>query len=177
MGQQEEILDRVERRAADYEKQYHGCAQSTFLALGEEFNLPGTPAVFKAAGFLGGGTARMGNMCGALAGSILALGLAMGRERIEDPCYGEEIDEVTGQPKRLEFARKLFQRFVQEEGAWMCRDIQTRLLGRWYNIHDPQEFARLEEAGSLEKCSQLAGRAARRAAQIMLEMKAEGLIK
>ena len=113
MGQ-EEILERVERRATEYEKYYHGCAQSTFLALGEEFNLPGYPAVFKAAGFLGGGTARMGNMCGTLAASMLALGLAAGRERIEDSCYGEEIDEITGQPKRIEFARKLFQRFVQE---------------------------------------------------------------
>ena len=173
----EEILERVERKAAAYEKQYHGCAQSAFLALGEEFDFPGTSAVFKAAGFMAGGTARMGNMCGALAGGMLSLGLAAGRERIEDPLYGEEINEASGQPKRVEFARKLYQGFVQENGAWMCRDLQIRLFGRSYDLHNPEDYAKFQEAGGYEKCPKLVGRGARLAAEIILGMKAEGLVK
>ncbi len=173
----EEFLERVEQKAAAYERQYRGCSQCSLLALQEEFNLPGGSAVLKAAGFMAGGTARLGNMCGALAGAVLALGLAAGRERMEDPMYGEEINEASGQPKRLEFARKLFQRFVQDNGAWMCRDLQTRLFGRSYDLHNPEDYAKFQEAGSSEKCSQLVGRGARLAAEIILEMKVEGLVK
>ena len=173
----EEILERVEQKAAAYTKQYHSCSQCSLLALQQEFNLPGGSAVLKAAGFMGGGTARMGNMCGALVGAMLALGLAAGRERIEDPLYPDEIDEASGQPRRLEFARKLFQGFVQENGAWMCRDLQTRLFGRSYDLHNPEEQAKFQEAGSSEKCPQLVGRGARLAAEILLAMKAEGLVK
>ena len=173
----EEILERVERKAVAYEKQYRGCSQCSLLALQEEFNLPGGSAALKAAGFMAGGTARMGYMCGAVAGGMMALGLAAGRERIEDPLYGEEIDEVSGQAKRIEFARKLFQGFVQENGAWMCRDLQIRLFGRSYDLHNPEDYAKFQEAGSAEKCSQLVGIGARLAAEIILEMKAEGLVK
>jgi len=173
----EEILDRVERRAAAYEKQYHGCSQCALLALQQELDLPGGSAALKAAGFMSGGTARMGSMCGVLNSAILALGLAAGRERIEDPLYGEEIDEASGQPKRVEFARKLYQRFVQQEGAWMCRDLQTRLLGRSYDLHDPKQYEEFQKAGGYETCSQLVGRGARLGAEIILEMKSKGLVK
>lgn len=133
--------------------------------------------VLKAAGFMAAGIARMGNLCGALAGSMMALGLAAGRERIEDAEYGEEIDETSGQPRRIELARTFFQRFVQEFGSSLCRDIHISQLGRSYNIHDPKEYKEFQKAGGYEKCSKVVGKAARLAAEVILEMKTEGLVK
>lgn len=173
----EEVLDRVEMRAAAYEYEYRGCTQCVLLALQQEFNLPGGSAALKAAGFWAAGTARMGNMCGALAGTMLALGLLAGRERIEDPLYGEEIDETSGQPRRLEFARASFRTFVQEFGSWICRDIQISRLGRSYDLHNPKDHEEFEKTGGHKKCSEVVGKAARLAAETILEMKAEGLVK
>ncbi len=173
----EEVLNRVERRAAAYEYEYHGCTQCVLLALQQEFNLPGGSAALKAAGFWAAGTARMGNMCGALTGTMLALGLLAGRERIEDPLYGEEIDETSGQPRRLEFARASFRRFVQEFGSWICRDIQISQFGRSFDLHNPKDNEEFEKASGHETCSKVVGKAARLAAETILEMKAEGLAK
>jgi len=173
----EEVLDRVEMRAAAYQYEYRGCSQCVLLALQQEFNLPGGSAALKAATFFVAGTARMGNMCGALVGTMLALGLVAGRERIEDPLYGEEIDETSGQPRRVEFARTSFRRFVQEFGSWICRDIQISQLGRSFDLHDPKDHEEFQKAGGEERCSWVVGKAARLAAEIILEMKAEGLVK
>jgi len=170
----EEIIERVEDKARAYEWEYHGCGQSVLLALQEELHLVDPSsfgAAFKAAGFVAAGTARMGNMCGALNGGIMALGLLAGRERIEDPVYPnlEDIDEASGQPKSLELARKFYHRFIQEFGSWICRDIHISLFGRSFDLSIPADHEKFRHAGGYIKCSKLVGKAARIAGEIILE--------
>jgi hypothetical protein len=74
--EKQEILDRVEKRAAAYDYEFSGCGQMVILALQQEFKLPGGMAPFKAATFCGRATSGVGGTCGALIGSIMALGMA-----------------------------------------------------------------------------------------------------
>lgn len=67
------ILDRIEKKASEYEYRYHGCGQCVLQALMEELNLPGGSTVLKTAGFNGAGIARMQHMCGALMAGIMAM--------------------------------------------------------------------------------------------------------
>jgi len=173
----EEILDRVEKRAIEYHKRGHGCAQTGLLAVGEEFCPESIQSVFKAASFLSGGIARTGNACGALVGAMLAVGLAAGRETLDAPAYGTATDKNTGKPRIAELVRELFYRFVQQEGSWICRDIQTKLAGRPFDMHDPEQVKQFRETGDPDKAAKLVGRSARLAAETILQMKEEGLIK
>lgn len=168
----EEVLESVKDRATAYEWEYHGCGQSVLLALQEEFHLIDPSlfgGAFKAAGFVAAGTARMGNMCGALAGGIMALGLLAGRERIEDPVYTnpEDVDEVSGQARSLELARTFYRKFIQEFGSWICRDLHISLYGRSFDLSIPTEYEKFQRAGGYVKCSNLVGKAARLAGEII----------
>lgn len=171
------ILDRVEKRAVEYHKRGHGCAQTGFLAVADELRLEGRESAFKATSFLSGGIARMGEACGALLGAMLAVGLAAGRETLDEPVYGTVLDQNTGKPRKAELARELFYRFVQQEGSSVCRDIQTRLAGRPFDMHDPEQVRKFRETGDPDKAAKLVGRSARLAAEIILRMRDEGLIK
>ena len=78
----EERIQRVKRKAL--ENDFHsGCSQSVLGALQEEFGI-GNKESFKAATVLSGGVARQGETCGAIIGTVSALGLMIGRERMED---------------------------------------------------------------------------------------------
>ena len=159
--EREEILERVEKRAAAYDYEFSGCGQMVLLALQQEFDLPGRSAVFKAATFTGRGTSGVGGICGALVGGIMAISLASGRERIEDSIYPdpEVRDEISGFPKSLETSRKFYKRFLQELGSWQCRELQVRLLGRSYDPENLEESERFSKEGGRERCAELVGKA------------------
>ncbi len=170
-AERKEILDRVEERAASYQYEFRGCGRSLVLALQEEFDLPGGVTALKSASFAGQGIARMGNACGALFGGVVAIGLAHGPENLEDPIFPQQetVDEKTGNPKSLEVIRAFFQKFEQEMGGTMCRDIQAKLFGKCYNTLIPaenKEFAQI----SRDKCAQRVGKIARYAAEAIIDM-------
>ena len=80
-----EIINRVTKKAGDYEELSVNCAQGTLRALQEEFKLEGY-LVLKAASWLPGLASRR-ETCGALLGGLMALGLAFGRGSLNDPSY------------------------------------------------------------------------------------------
>lgn len=169
--EKKEILDRVEERAAAHQYEFRGCGRSLVLALQQEFDLPGGTAALKAASFGGLGIARNGNACGALFGGVVAIGLAHGPENLEDPIFPQQdlIDENTGNPKSVEVIKKFFQKFEQEMGGTLCRDIQLRLFGRCYNTLNPAENKEFSQV-SREKCAEQVGKIARYAAEAILDM-------
>ena len=169
--EREEILDRVERRAAAYDYEFSGCGQMVLLSLQQEFKLPWNPTVFKSATFFGRGTSGIGGTCGALAGGVMGLGLAAGRERIEDSIYPNAEDKgESGFPKSLELIRKFYRRFIEEVGSLYCREIQIKMMGKSYDPENKVDAEKFLKEGGREKCSKLVGKAARIAAEILLEM-------
>jgi C_GCAxxG_C_C family probable redox protein len=169
--EKQEILDRVEKRAAAYDYEFSGCGQMVILALQQEFKLPGGMGPFKAATFCGRATSGVAGICGGLVGGILALGMASGRDQFEDVIWpnSKDIGE-SGFPKSVETVREFYKRFEEELGSFKCREIQVKLLGKSYDPENREESQRFEHEGGREACSKCVGRSARLAAETLMEM-------
>lgn len=154
----EEILSSVEQKAGDYEELWGSCAQGTLLALQEEFQL-GNEQTLKMATAMPGIASR-GETCGAVIGAMMALGLAFGREKPED----SRAVGITASR-----SRKLCKRFEEEFGSCNCRDVQHHIFGRSFDFYDPKDQAAAASADMGKKCRVPAGRAARIAAEIILD--------
>lgn len=154
----EELLDKIENAAHDYEARYHGCSRCVIRSLLDHLKL-GDGSVFKAATPLAGGIAMRGETCGALVGGIMAIGLALANGDIEDENW----------MKPLIVGYRLWHRFEKEVGATSCRDIQTARFGRFYNLADVKEYEEFGKAGGYVECAKVVGKVARMAAQMILE--------
>lgn len=167
----ERLVEEIRRRAHRYD-QYSGCSQSVLLALQEGLDI-GDEASFKAATVLSGGVARRGETCGALLGALLALGLVSGRERMED--Y-EQYVQATNIANEIcdEFQRRLEKEFGFREPleSTLCRDIQTKIFGRSFDIRDLVQREEFLAAGghSDEGCYKVCGIAAEVAAERLLKL-------
>ena len=146
-----------------YEKTYRGCSQCVIAALQDVFDAR-DDAVFKAGTGLAGGSAMTcEGSCGAYAGAIMFLGSVVGRER-----------DNFSDPEKVRFkthgmARKLRDKFIDEYGSVVCRNIQTKVMGRYYYLPDPQEYEKFHNAGAHDVyCPEVVGKAARWMAEIIL---------
>ena len=154
----EELLDRIEKTAHDYEAKYHGCSRCVMQSLLDHLKL-GDSSTFKASIPLCAGVAMRGETCGALLGGVMALGLASGKENIEDEDWMESV--IAGY--------RLCRRFEKEIGSTSCREIQRARLGRAFNFADLNDYAEFEKAGGYVECPKVVGKAARLAAQMIRE--------
>jgi C_GCAxxG_C_C family probable redox protein len=164
-----ELVEKAYRLGKDYEKTYRGCSQCVMAALQDVLNIK-NDAIFKAATGLAGGTGlTCDSGCGGYTGAVLVLSSLIGRERnnFSDP---EGI-----RFKTHELVRKFRQKFIQEYGSVVCRDIQNKILGRYYFLADPQEGEKFHNAGAHDvHCPEVVGKAAKWMTEIILE---EGLLK
>jgi C_GCAxxG_C_C family probable redox protein len=162
MNSQKDILDDVYQRAFQYEARLGSCPQCVLAALKETLDV-GDDSIFKASQGLAGGTALSSEgTCGALAGGMIAIGSLVGR------TY-QEFSE--GQKKRLVFkyTRQLYDRFVREYGSSLCCGVQKKIFGRSYILLDKQQYEAFEKAGAhVDKCTSVAGNAAKWTAEIIL---------
>ncbi|HIG99966.1 MAG TPA: C_GCAxxG_C_C family protein [Thermoplasmata archaeon] len=162
MASQNELLDEVYSRAFQYEARLGSCPQCVLAALKETLGI-GDDAVFKASQGLSGGTALSSEgTCGALAGGMIAIGLLVGR------TYQEFSD---GEKKRrvFKYTKQLYDKFIEEYNSALCCGVQKKIFGRSYNLLDKQEYEAFEKAGAhVDKCTCVAGNAARWTAEIIL---------
>jgi len=157
-GVHADLVVRAAEAAYVYERAYHGCSQCVLAALQESLGV-GSQDSFKAASGLAGGIARMGRTCGALMG----IGLAFGREVLEDSTTSQ------GYARAMELGEELCRRFEKEFGSTQCWDIQRSLFGRSFDLRDPAEREAFRHAGGYEKFPYVAGKAAELAAAVILE--------
>ena len=66
-------------------------------------------------------------------------------------------------------SKKLHDQFVEKYGTCRCADIQTRLVGRFFNLYEPTEMEAALKAGMPDKCSTLIGEIAKMTTKIILE--------
>jgi C_GCAxxG_C_C family probable redox protein len=160
LADREAILERVQRRAEEYNFMARNCARGTALAVMEEFGLGNMEVVRALSPFPGFG--GMGWMCGGVTGGLIALGLYFGSDDVMD--Y-----EATG--GAIMAARSFMPRFEAEAGSVLCPKLQEEVVfGRYM---DPAASEENMEAFALakgfEKCGLLPGIGARIASEIIIQ--------
>ncbi|MBQ2661287.1 MAG: C_GCAxxG_C_C family protein [Clostridia bacterium] len=94
-------------------KKGYNCAQAVLLAYADDLGLPQKTAAMIASSF-GGGMGRMREVCGAVSGMFMALGLKLGYSEAED----------TAQKARLYAdVQELASRFRAQNGSIICREL------------------------------------------------------
>ena len=156
----ESILAMLDQRVQMIMSQSHHCAQTTFIALKEQFGLPDGEIVKALTPLPGLG--EKGLTCGAVTGSLLAMGLVFGRERLDDQ---EKLKAS------LVSAGEFVDRFRETEGSTDCSEIVETEFGKKYNLLDPADHMEFIIAGATEKCTAVVQRAVRIAADIILREK------
>jgi len=127
MKSREELLEEVYNRAFKYEAERGSCPQCVFSALMETLDV-GDPATVQAADALAGGTAlSTEGTCGALVGGLLAISSIVGRT-YEDFNAGERKRRV------FHYSKKLYDKFVEEYGSPICKEVHRKLFGRTFNL-------------------------------------------
>ena len=154
----EEVLKKLDEKVQKYMPVFFHCAQTSFLALQEQFGLE-DGAILKALTPFPG-IALRGETCGAVVGSLMALGLVYGRDK---------LDDRQSYLASLLSARKFCKRFEEEVGSTMCGDIIEKQFGKRYNLADPAQVKEWQAAGAVEKCTAVVGKAVRIAAEILLD--------
>ena len=91
----------------------YNCAQAVFCAFCDETGLDLDAAARLSSSF-GGGLGRLRELCGALAGAELALGMLRGYSDVEDPAL------KSGHYARV---RLLAERFREKNGTYLCREL------------------------------------------------------
>jgi C_GCAxxG_C_C family probable redox protein len=168
--EREEILDRVQQKATSYQFEFRGCGQTAFKALQEEFNLSDSTDTFKAANFLGYGIVREMDICGALMGAVMAIGLAAGRTNFDESLYPDSKDlEANGLSKSANAIRAFYQKFVDKYGGTTCRALQENTFDKVYELADVKQSAIFSELHG-EDCAEVAGQVARWAAEVILDI-------
>ena len=138
-----QILDRVQRRAEEYNFILKNCAQGTALALLEEFGLGSMEIVKALTPFPGvGGT---GEVCGGITGTLIAFGLFFGSD---DRLDYEAVNRTIGT------SQKFMAFFEGELGHIYCADIiETVIIGRKLNPGESEEaMIDFSSAKGFEKC-------------------------
>jgi C_GCAxxG_C_C family probable redox protein len=156
----ESILSMLDQRVSMIMHQSHHCAQTAFLALKEQFNLSDGEIVKALTPLPGLG--EKGLTCGAITGSLMAIGLVFGRERIDD----WETYRASLMP-----SGEFVDRFREVQGSIDCCEIVETEFGRKYDLLDPADHAEYVRAGATEKCTAVVQRAVRIAAEIILREK------
>jgi len=156
------LTERAYTLAFEYERKYGSCPQCVLMAIQEVFDLK-IDDVMKAGHALAGGVGLSGyGTCGALAGGIMALSFVHGRGR-KDMGKGRFL-------KSFELAKRLYDKFVEEFGSCICRDVQKKIFGKAFNLWNAEEYEEFEKAGGhIDKCPDVAGKVARWVAEILFE--------
>jgi hypothetical protein len=108
----------------------------------------GNNDTFRAASILAGGVARQGETCGAIIGALSALGLLIGRARIEDVATSRAAFDagIVLRSKIMDALNAAYE-FESPLGSTLCRHIQEKIFGRFYDLSNKDEFQAFLAAG------------------------------
>ena len=125
------------------------CAESVLISVAQAHHIDSPIIPQIATGFCSG-TARTGNICGAVAGAIIAIGLLRGRSSHQQPV------EPT-----YELVQQFIESFEAQFGSTTCLGLTGVHLGT------EEGQAAFEAAGMMEKCTQYVGQATRLVMQLV----------
>jgi C_GCAxxG_C_C family probable redox protein len=116
------------------------CSAAVFSAFSDDLGLDPDTAKKIACGF-GAGISRTGNICGAVSGAIMVIGLKYGKTSAGDEAATEKTRALT---------RQFIQEFTAKNGSINC----TALLG--YDMSTPDGYTAAKDSGLfISKCPAL----------------------
>jgi C_GCAxxG_C_C family probable redox protein len=121
--------EEVVRLAAGYAKEDFLCSEAVLMALSECLGVSSEIIPRIATGF-GAGIGRKGEVCGALSGGVMGLGLRFGRSTVEE---GE------GERRPYWFSTELGARFREQLGHVRCEDLLGLDLSRVEDVETYHE--------------------------------------
>jgi len=140
--------------ATVYSSQGFNCAQSVFTAFAVGNGLE-QAAALKLASMLGGGLSRHGEVCGAVSGALMALGLALGSDRPE------------GKEDAYRLGDDFLKRFQHIHGTLLCRELIH------FDLQTPEGLELARASGALKtRCPVFVRDAAAIAAAMLAEREA-----
>jgi C_GCAxxG_C_C family probable redox protein len=160
LANKKQIIDRVRRRAEEYNFIFKNCAQGTALALMEEFGLGNMEIIKALTPFPGvGGT---GEICGGITGSLIVFGLFFGSDNRLD---------YEAMNKAIMMSQKFMAFFEGEIGHMYCADIiETVILGHRLNPGESERaMITFTNEKGFEKCGLPPGIGASLAAEFMID--------
>ncbi len=120
--------------AAHYHARGYGCAQSVLAPYAPDYGLSEELALKLGTGF-GSGMGRMCEVCGALTGAFMVIGLKYGKVYTDCNRYGNETETT------YKLVAELAQKFAARNNTIYCRE----LIG--HDLNDPAEREKVVEAG------------------------------
>ena len=120
-------MNHVEK-AEEYFNHNFNCSQAVFTAFATEQGLDEELALKIATQF--GGGARKGEMCGAVSGALMVLGLKYGH------CHAADAEE---KGKAYQISEDFMNRFIEKNGTVVCRE----LLG--YDVSKKEDVEKIKE--------------------------------
>lgn len=142
-------------KAVEYYNNNFNCSQGVFTAFATEMGMDEKLALRIATNF--GGGERKGELCGAVAGALMVLGLRCGH------CESEDVE---GKTKAYAVSSEFMNRFMEKNGTVVCRE----LLG--YDLTKKEDMAIIQKQNLFRT---LCPKMVESAAQILDEMIAEGI--
>jgi C_GCAxxG_C_C family probable redox protein len=106
-------IEKTKKSAKDYFLEGFNCSESTLLGISESLDKKCKFIPQIASGF-GAGFGRHGEVCGAISGSVMALGLVYGRKDPKDTGTKEKTYEIVD-----EYLKK----FKEKYGTLTCREL------------------------------------------------------
>lgn len=121
------IVNHVDK-AEEYFNNNFNCSQAVFTTFATELGVEEELALKIATQF--GGGARKGEMCGAVSGALMALGLKYGH------CDAKNAEE---KGRAYQIAEDFMNRFMEKKGTVVCRE----LLG--YDLSKTEDMEKIQE--------------------------------
>jgi C_GCAxxG_C_C family probable redox protein len=160
------IIEKAASLGYENEMNYWGCSQAVVSALIEAFGIGGVE-LLRASTALAGGIARRGNVCGALVGGLMMVGLLVGRD---------DLEMMQQYERGQEYADRLYVRFEEKMGTAICEEIQKRKFGKSFGMLSQKGRDEFREVGahSPEGCPMVTQEGARLAAELIVQILIEG---
>ena len=147
-------MNHVEK-ALEYYNNNFNCSQGVFTAFATEMGMDEKTALKVATNF--GGGERKGELCGAVAGALMVLGLRCGH------C---ESNDAESKAKAYAVSEEFMNRFIEKNGSVVCRE----LLG--YDLTKTEDMLVIQKQNLFRT---LCPKMVESAASILDEMISEGL--
>jgi C_GCAxxG_C_C family probable redox protein len=162
-------LESAYQHGFDFEKKYHGCAQCVVAALYEVFPEIKNEDVFRSAcGLAAGVGLTLKGQCGGLTGAVMVL----------SQIYGRELNNLTDPERKRDLAyrlgQKMVKKYLDEYGTLICCEIQEKLMGRSFDLWNPEQKKLFEEMGGHSRvCPSVVGKAVQWATELIVEQRKE----